>query len=108
MLILVRLWKLTRNEPQIHVDPVLMFDYLPYVKPIDKKDYIIIYTYPNRVLQIHYRKLATDKQNSVAVVEHSHFIRGKHLTTGNLIIVRVVSAPPLAFPVGVRINRFLA
>ena len=41
--------KLTRNEPQIHVDPVLMFDYLPYVKPIDKKDYIIIYTYPNRI-----------------------------------------------------------
>lgn len=26
-----------------------MFDYLPYVKPIDKKDYIIIYTYPNRI-----------------------------------------------------------
>ena len=62
----------------------------------------------NVVLQIHYRKLATDKQNSVAVVEHSHFVRGKQLTTGNLIVGRVVSASPLAFPVGVCINRFLA
>src|SRR5699024_11691426 len=39
----------------------------------------------NVVLQIHYRKLATDKQNSVPVIEHSHFIRGKQFTTGDQI-----------------------
>ena len=41
--------ELTGKEPLRHVDPVLMFDYLPYVKPVDKKDYIIVYTYPNRI-----------------------------------------------------------
>lgn len=40
---------LTQKIPQVHIDPVLMFDYLPYVKPINRKDYIIIYTYPNRI-----------------------------------------------------------
>ena len=41
--------KLIGNPPMIHVDPVLMFDYLPYVKPIGRKDYMIVYTYPNRI-----------------------------------------------------------
>lgn len=41
--------ELTGKKPHVHVDPVLMFNYHPYVKPIDRKDYIIIYTYPNRI-----------------------------------------------------------
>lgn len=41
--------ELTGQEPLRHVDPVLMFDYLPYVKPVNKKNYIIVYTYPNRI-----------------------------------------------------------
>lgn len=41
--------KLTNKQPYIHVDPVLMFDYYSYVKPTNKKNYIIIYTYPNRI-----------------------------------------------------------
>lgn len=41
--------ELTGNEPTINIDPVLMFDYSPYIKPINKKNYIIIYTYPNRI-----------------------------------------------------------
>lgn len=41
--------ELTGKEPHMHVDPVLMFDYSSYVKPVVEKDYIIIYTYPNRI-----------------------------------------------------------
>ena len=41
--------ELTGNEPTINVDPVLMFDYSPYVKSANRKNYIIIYTYPNRI-----------------------------------------------------------
>ena len=41
--------KLTGRIPLIHVDPVLMFDYLPYVQLPDLKDYIVVYTYPNRI-----------------------------------------------------------
>lgn len=41
--------KLTGKSPLIHVDPVLMFDYLPYVQLPDLKDYIVVYTYPNRI-----------------------------------------------------------
>ena len=41
--------ELTGKTPFRHVDPVLMFDYSPYVKPVNEKDYIIVYTYPNRI-----------------------------------------------------------
>lgn len=40
---------LTHIEPEKHVDPVLMFDYDKYVVPCEEHDYIIIYTYPNRI-----------------------------------------------------------
>lgn len=40
---------LTGKEPFLHVDPVLMFDYEPYVKVINRSNYIIVYTYPNRI-----------------------------------------------------------
>ncbi len=41
--------ELTKKEPVLHVDPVLMFDYTPYIQPVNLKNYIIIYTYPNRI-----------------------------------------------------------
>lgn len=41
--------KLTGISPFVHVDPVLMFDYLPYVKVPNLKDYIVVYSYPNRI-----------------------------------------------------------
>ena len=41
--------ELTGKEPITNVDPVLMFDYSSYIKTVDKKNYIIIYTYPNRI-----------------------------------------------------------
>lgn len=41
--------ELTGKDPLRHVDPVLMFEYISYVKPINKENYIIIYTYPNRI-----------------------------------------------------------
>lgn len=41
--------KLTGEKPLRHVDPVLMFDYSPYIKPVTAQDYIIVYTYPNRI-----------------------------------------------------------
>lgn len=41
--------ELTGKPPLRHVDPVLMFDYSPYIKPVTARDYIIVYTYPNRI-----------------------------------------------------------
>lgn len=41
--------ELLNKEPILHVDPVLMFDYKPYIQSINKKNYILIYTYPNRI-----------------------------------------------------------
>ncbi|MBE6199311.1 MAG: polysaccharide pyruvyl transferase family protein [Rikenellaceae bacterium] len=41
--------ELTGVTPYMHIDPVLMFDYLPYVKENNCKDYMLIYTYPNRI-----------------------------------------------------------
>lgn len=40
---------LTGKEPHIHIDPVLIFDFTSFVKPVKRKDYIIIYTYANRI-----------------------------------------------------------
>ena len=36
-------------EPSFNVDPVLMFDYQRYAKEPQEKDYIIVYSYPNRI-----------------------------------------------------------
>ena len=41
--------KLTGKVPHVNIDPVLMFDFLPYVKLPSIKDYIIVYSYPNRI-----------------------------------------------------------
>lgn len=37
------------KEPSYNVDPVLMFDYQMYAKEPKEKDYIIVYSYPNRI-----------------------------------------------------------
>ena len=36
-------------KPAKHIDPVLMFDYDKYAVPCSERDYIVIYTYPNRI-----------------------------------------------------------
>ncbi len=37
------------KEPSFNVDPVLIFDYKNYIKEPKEKDYIIVYSYPNRI-----------------------------------------------------------
>ena len=37
------------KEPSYNIDPVLMFDYQKYAVEPKKKDYIIVYSYPNRI-----------------------------------------------------------
>ena len=41
--------ELTGKEAIINIDPVLLFDFTSYVCPVNKKDYIIVYSYPNRI-----------------------------------------------------------
>lgn len=41
--------QLTGKNPLTHIDPVLMFDFSAYTVQPEEKDYIIIYTYPNRI-----------------------------------------------------------
>ena len=41
--------RLLGKEPCYNVDPVLMFDYQQYAKEPKEKDYIIVYSYPNRI-----------------------------------------------------------
>lgn len=41
--------ELTGKTPSINIDPVLLFNYFPYVKPTPEKNYILIYSYPNRI-----------------------------------------------------------
>ena len=37
------------KEPSFNIDPVLMFDYQKYAVEPKEKDYIIVYSYPNRI-----------------------------------------------------------
>lgn len=41
--------RLIGREPIINIDPVLLYDYTPWVKNINLKNYIIVYSYPNRI-----------------------------------------------------------
>lgn len=41
--------ELTGKEPSFNIDPVLMFDWQKLVREPDEKDYIIVYSYPNRI-----------------------------------------------------------
>ncbi|MCR4769938.1 MAG: polysaccharide pyruvyl transferase family protein [Bacteroidaceae bacterium] len=41
------------REPEMHVDPVLIYDYSEYVpQEIHQSDYIIVYSYPNRISDV--------------------------------------------------------
>jgi len=40
---------LLHKEPSFNIDPVLMFDYQKYAKVPNEKDYIVVYSYPNRI-----------------------------------------------------------
>ena len=42
-------YQLTGIKPYIHIDPVLMFDYSPLAVTPSINNYIIIYSYPNRI-----------------------------------------------------------
>ena len=37
------------KEPSYNIDPVLMFDYQKYARDPKEKDYIVVYSYPNRI-----------------------------------------------------------
>lgn len=37
------------KDPSYNIDPVLMFDYQKYAKEPQVKDYIVVYSYPNRI-----------------------------------------------------------
>ena len=37
------------KDPSYNIDPVLMFDYQKYAKEPNEKDYIVVYSYPNRI-----------------------------------------------------------
>lgn len=37
------------KEPNMNIDPVLMFDYQKYAIEPKEKDYIVVYSYPNRI-----------------------------------------------------------
>lgn len=37
------------KEPSLNVDPVIMFDYQKYAVDPKEKDYIVVYSYPNRI-----------------------------------------------------------
>ena len=51
--------ELTENEPDMHVDPVLIYDYTAYMPEEKRKaDYIIVYSYPGRI---------SDKQEIAAI-----------------------------------------
>ncbi|WP_302608441.1 polysaccharide pyruvyl transferase family protein [uncultured Bacteroides sp.] len=41
--------RIVGREAHIDIDPVLLFDYKPYIRSISRKDYIIVYSYPNRI-----------------------------------------------------------
>ena len=57
---------------------------------------------------VHHRHLATDEQQRIAVVQHTHFRRIQQFPSGDLPIGGVVAAASGTFAVGVHIDGFLA
>lgn len=56
------------KQPELHVDPVLIFDYTRYMpEQVAWKDYMLVYTYPGRI---------TDKKEISAI---KGFARSRHL-----------------------------
>lgn len=59
---------LVGRQPELHVDPVLIFDYTRYMpEKVAEQDYMLVYTYPGRI---------TDKKEINAIRE---FARSRHL-----------------------------
>ena len=58
----------------------------------------------NVVFQILHRALASNKKKRVAVVQHTHFIRGHQLPSGSLKVGGVASAAAFGLAVGVGID----
>ena len=56
------------------------------------------------VFQVLYRAFAPNKKKRVAVVQHTHFIRGHQLPSGSLKVGGVASATAFGLTVGVRID----
>ena len=61
----------------------------------------------NVVFQVLHRALAPNKKKRVAVVQHTHFIRGHKLPSGSLKVGGVASAAALGLAVGVGVNGLL-
>ncbi len=40
---------LSHQKIDINIDPVLLFDYTKYIREPEEQDYIVVYTYPNRI-----------------------------------------------------------
>ena len=62
----------------------------------------------NVVFQVLHRAFAPNKKKRVAVVQHTHFIRGHKLPSGSLKVGGVASAAAFGLAVGVRVNGLLA
>ena len=56
------------------------------------------------VFQILHRAFAPNKKKRVAVVQHTHFIRGHQLPSGSLKVGGVASAAAFGLAVGVGVN----
>lgn len=37
------------KSPEVHVDPVFIYDFSSHIPEIDERNYIVVYTYPNRI-----------------------------------------------------------
>lgn len=63
------------KEPLINVDPVLIYDYSPFMPDkVDMKDYMIVYTYPGRI---------TDKKEIAAIRDFACKKRLKLVSVGH-------------------------
>ena len=60
--------------------------------------------FENVVFQILHRAFAPNKKKCVAVVQHTHFIRGHQLPSGSLKVGGVASAAAFGSAVGVGVN----
>ena len=67
-----------------------------------------IWMVKNVILQIPNRSLAAYKKKRVAIVQHTHFIRGKQLSSGKLPIGGIAPVSATGLPVGVRVDGFFS
>ena len=59
------------------------------------------------VLIVHHGTFPTDKKDSLAVIQHPHFIRGYEFTARLLVVYAETAASPPAPAIGIRIQCFL-